>query len=365
MAKETLYGKIYGDLLAAIQNGQYPNGSQLPSEKELTKRYGVSRITSQKALGMLVEQGYVRRIPGRGTFVERDAIKSAPSSDAPATTGTRKDGHKLIGLVVKEIGNFYGTALLKAIEQACVRHGFTLVLKYSGTEEQERRCIDELLEIGAAGMIVVCMHGETYSERILRLALDRFPIVLLDRGLRGIPISFVGTDNVQAAKELVEYLFAQGHREIGCLTHLRPEIDVIMDREKGFCDALLHHGYIASEKDNFVRLDMWHDGHPQEHNNEKLLEYIQNHPEKTAYMAVEHHFAEMMQAACMQAGIDPMPQIVSFDCLRESIFENMYTHIEQNETEMGTQALELVAQAIAGNTRPQTILVPYRLVEHT
>ena len=32
---------------------------------------------------------------------------------------------------------------------------------------------------------------------------------------------------------------------------------------------------------------------------------------------------------------------------------------------MGTQALELVAQAIAGNTRPQTILVPYRLVEHT
>lgn len=365
MAKETLYGKIYGDLLAAIQNGQYPNGGQLPSEKELTKRYGVSRITSQKALGMLVEQGYVRRIPGRGTFVERDVIKSMPPSDAPPVTGARKDGHKLIGLVIKEIGTFYGTTLLKAIEQACVRHGFTLVLKYSGTEEQERRCIDELLEIGVAGMIVVCMHGETYSERILRLALDRFPIVLLDRGLKGIPISFVGTDNVQAAKELVEYLFAQGHREICCVTHLRQEIDVIMDREKGFCDALLRHGYIASEKENFVRLDMWGDGHPQEQNNESLLEYIKNHPEKTAYMAVEHRFAEMTQEACMRAGVEPMPQIVSFDCLRESIFENVYTHIEQNETEMGTQALELVAQAIAGNARPQTILVPYRLVEHT
>lgn len=313
---------------------------------------------------MLVENGYVTRIPGRGTFVQQGAAPNAARAAQPDAVGKRQSTHKLVGLIIKGIGIAYGTALLKAIEQTCVKHGFTLVLKYSGSEEQERRCIDELLEIGAEGMIVVCVHGETYSERILRLALDRYPIVLLDRGLKGIPISFVGTDNVQASKELVEYLFAQGHREICCVTHMRPEIDVIVDRERGFSDTLLHHGHLVSEEENFVRVDLWGEQQTQEENINKLIAYMRAHPEKTAYMAVEHQFAEMVQAACWRCGRENPPQIVSFDCLRESIYQNQYTHIEQDETAMGTQAVELVAQAIGGDTQPQTIRVPYKLVPH-
>lgn len=362
MAKETLYGKIYGDLLSAIQNGQYPRDGRLPSEKELTQRYGVSRITSQKALSMLVENGYVKRVPGRGTFVQPGAAR-AVHDVRPAAPFKQRDGHKLVGLVIKAIEPVYGTTLLEAIERTCVKHGFTLVLKYSGTEEQERRCIDELLEIDAKGMIVVCMHGETYSERILRLALDRYPIVLLDRGLKGIPISFVGTDNVQASMDLVDYLLGQGHREICCVTHMRPAIDVIEDRERGFSDALLHHGYIAGTE-NFVRVELWGDQDAQEKNIQSLVAYIRAHPEKTAYMAVEHRFAEMVQAACQRCSLDNPPQIVSFDCLSGSIYQNQYTHIEQDEAAMGTQAVELVAQLIAGNTQPQTIRVPYKLVQH-
>ena len=49
-----MYKKIYDDLLEAIEKGIYPPGSKLPSEKELMEQYNVSRITSKKALEMLV-----------------------------------------------------------------------------------------------------------------------------------------------------------------------------------------------------------------------------------------------------------------------------------------------------------------------
>lgn len=56
MKRDPLYLKIYNDLLAGIKNGTYASGSRLPSEKELSSNYDVSRITSKKALEMLASR---------------------------------------------------------------------------------------------------------------------------------------------------------------------------------------------------------------------------------------------------------------------------------------------------------------------
>jgi GntR family transcriptional regulator len=56
-------------LREAIFNGEYPPGSKLPNEEELCVRFGVSRTTIREAVRGLVEEGFLVRRQGSGTFV--------------------------------------------------------------------------------------------------------------------------------------------------------------------------------------------------------------------------------------------------------------------------------------------------------
>jgi GntR family transcriptional regulator len=64
-----MYYQIQTHLLKAIRSGQLNAGDALPSEEELSRVYGVSRMTSRHALQSLTSQGFASRHRGRGTFV--------------------------------------------------------------------------------------------------------------------------------------------------------------------------------------------------------------------------------------------------------------------------------------------------------
>lgn len=63
------YAQIRADLLRDIENGTLQAGDRAPSERELTQRYQVSRMTARHALTTLEAEGFLNRIPGSGTFV--------------------------------------------------------------------------------------------------------------------------------------------------------------------------------------------------------------------------------------------------------------------------------------------------------
>ena len=52
-----------------IVAGEYRPGQPIPTEDQLQKFYGVSRTTVRLALAKLVNEGYIRRQQGKGTFV--------------------------------------------------------------------------------------------------------------------------------------------------------------------------------------------------------------------------------------------------------------------------------------------------------
>lgn len=60
---------VRSDLRRAIVGGEFPPGTKLPNEDALCARFAVSRITLREAVRGLIEDGYVVRRQGSGTFV--------------------------------------------------------------------------------------------------------------------------------------------------------------------------------------------------------------------------------------------------------------------------------------------------------
>lgn len=56
-------------ILARIESGDLQPGQPVPSEKELTDLFGVARTTARRAVGWLRDEGAVRTVPGRGSYV--------------------------------------------------------------------------------------------------------------------------------------------------------------------------------------------------------------------------------------------------------------------------------------------------------
>jgi GntR family transcriptional regulator len=64
-----LYLQIQEIIKSKIVIGEFSAGDQIPTEKDFSKLYHVSNITARQAILNLVEEGFLIRIPGKGTFV--------------------------------------------------------------------------------------------------------------------------------------------------------------------------------------------------------------------------------------------------------------------------------------------------------
>ena len=84
-----LYHQIFMILRAKIIDGEYSEKSLLPSENEIARLFGVSRITAVRALNELAAQGLVSRARGKGTIVrlvETGTIVRGPAERIRAKT---------------------------------------------------------------------------------------------------------------------------------------------------------------------------------------------------------------------------------------------------------------------------------------
>lgn len=64
-----LYHKLSQEISSKIENGIWPVGSKIPSERQLVETYNLSRITVRNAIAECVNQGKLKKVHGKGTFV--------------------------------------------------------------------------------------------------------------------------------------------------------------------------------------------------------------------------------------------------------------------------------------------------------
>jgi GntR family transcriptional regulator len=75
-SKVPLYYQLKEQIRKDILNGGYQEGDLIPSERELSDRYDLSSTTIRRALNDLVQENFLERKAGKGTFVRLKKVKA-------------------------------------------------------------------------------------------------------------------------------------------------------------------------------------------------------------------------------------------------------------------------------------------------
>ncbi|MDR2629890.1 MAG: GntR family transcriptional regulator [Spirochaetaceae bacterium] len=355
------YRYIYDYLLEEINSGRLKGGDRAPTEKELCQQFGVSRITSKRALEMLAANGYIIRFRGKGSFIKDDV-----------ETGAISGVSGLIGLLIPSFRDFFGATFVCEAIKNCGGLGYHLLVKHTrDSVSEESDAINALTELNTAGILLMPVLGEYYNADILKLVLRKKPLVLVDRKMHGLAVPSVSTDNVQAAETGTNYLLGLGHRKIAFYSGPISDVSTVEDRKQGFIGALLKAGIVPDPALFCHELLIWQypfldDGVIAE-NTAVVKDHLKSHPEISAVFAAEYPSALLLQEAANQLGL-AVPgdiSIVCFDAPRGISPRPSFTSLCQDEKTLAKIAVDLLHKLIAPeNPVPAgDILVPAQFVE--
>lgn len=373
-----LYERIYNYLLQKIKDGELQSGDRVPSEKELADQFSVSRITSKKALELLSMNQIIERVQGKGSFVSEslpdlNATKLGIPPESAVVGDIKTVNHsdwKVVAFILPDFADSYGLRMLHGLEERCSALGCRMFVKLTyDRREEEEAAIRSFVDLGVDGIVIFPVHGEHYNTELLRLVLDKYPLVLVDRYLKGLAAAAVYTDNRKSTLDITNYLFEQGHTQVGFISAPADNTSTIEDRLMGFTDAFSQRGlglrpeYVITnlysslprsfESDN-IRLDV-----------QTVRHYIEANPQLTAFVVAEYNLALIVHEALLSLGkrVPEDCQIVCFDSPEEPFGQHRFTHVRQNEYAMGRQAVDLLQLQWNQQTVPMHNTVPYEIVK--
>ncbi len=214
-----LYERIQNDLIEKINSGFFIAGDKLPSENELCKIYNVSRITATKALTELSLNGYIYRIQGKGSYVSNSNTKSSNVQIGPKlieqTTPSKFSRPIKIALILHSAANYHSGQIIESVINTLPYPNFFVSTIFNSSPEIEDYAIKSIESGNHDGMILFPSEYEFCSNKILRLFLNKFPMVLIDRTFPSINCNYVLCDNVIGSKLAFEHLYNKGHQKIG------------------------------------------------------------------------------------------------------------------------------------------------------
>jgi len=362
-----LYEQIYNYLFHKIKSGELSSGSRVPSEKELAEQFGVSRITSKKALEMLSANRLIERVQGKGSFVAEQLPELDESGSASAP---HHQNWKMVGLILPDFADSYGLQLIHGVEEKCSELGGRMLMKITyDKQEEEDAAIRSFLQIGVDGFIIFPVHGEHYSPEYLRLVLDKYPLVFVDRYLKGLAACSVYTDNRAAAFDITKYLIDRGHSQIGFISLPAENTSTIEDRMQGYTEALIRNGQRLNPQHLMTNLYSSVPRSFEERNVQvdfaNVKTFVELNPELTAFVVAEYNLALILREVLISMGknIPGECSIVCFDSPPNPFNKYFFTHVRQDEFAMGRQAVEYLQMQWDSKEVPYHTTVPYTIVK--
>ena len=336
---QPLYQKIVTDLKQQIDSGKLALNAQLPTEKELSEQYQVSRITSKRALTELEQAGLIYRVRGKGSFVKE-----------PSTP--KKLAKRILFLLPfvndLSLGNF-NDGLTPAMQKKKIDVFMT------HADFLNNRTADQLIQ-EFDGMIYYTNTADQHIELLFELYLKQFPVVLLDKKIHDFDFPAVLSDNLEGGRLATQALIDAGHQKIGYIFgEAQPPQST---RQRYF-------GYLSCLKQNNIAFHTALED--KQANIDALLEYCQQH-QLTAIVCENdlvaiHAMRELRSAAIAVPGeID----VVGFDNIQAAaLVDPPLTTISQDFKKIGQLASETLITWIETGQKPADIAVPVTLIQRS
>ncbi len=233
--KTPVYLKIKQDLESMISSGLLRSGGLVPGERALAGRFGAATGTVRKAIGMMVSEGKLVRMPRKGTVV------------SPGIQQGKGKGKSTWAVVVPIIHYFY-PLLIGYIEKEARQLDTSVITACTyDNVELERQQIMRAIENGAQGILIAPAtprQGRT-RETLEYLANLPVPAVIIDHWGVNLPmtgIDCVLSDNYAGVYQATVHMIRHGFTKIATVPgNSNWNLDSA-ERYRGYISAMKDHG---------------------------------------------------------------------------------------------------------------------------
>ena len=200
------YEEIVSWVRDRIDQGELCYGDRLPSEKEMTETFAVSRQTVRRALEVLSEEGTVEGRRGSGTYV---AVKKR-----------QRSSQIRIAVMLTYVDTYIFPSIIKGIERVLSEEGAVLqICVTDNAVEKERMILQDFLRTRAVdGLIAEPVKSGLPSPNLeLYKEIEKagIPVLFINSFYSGLDIPHISLDDQEAGYLAAKHLLECGHTRIG------------------------------------------------------------------------------------------------------------------------------------------------------
>lgn len=317
-------------IINVIQDGKIKQDEQIYSENELAEKFNISRQTVRQAIGELVNDGWLYRIQGKGTFVNSTNISNAP---------------KIIGVIISFLDNYIFPSIVQGIEQKLAKENYNIFLSCTYNRyEKEKTCIENLLNQNISGVIVESVKSSFPNPNIelyQKLAEKGIPILFIHSLYTDFQCSYLVQDDKKAGYIATKYLIDNNHKNIGGIFKFDYKQGIL--RFEGFQQAL-NESQIDIDDNRII----WFDDDDIEYKlkSKKIITILKT---STAIVCYNDEIAIKLMPTIQKLGLN-IPDdisIISFDDSAMSLaVKPQLSTIVHPKNELGQRAAEIIIDLI-------------------
>lgn len=317
---QPLYIRLYEHLRQYIDTEKARKCGKLPTEKELSAMFKISRNTVCQALNMLENEQLICRIKHRGTFLTSSLNEFDPQNI-----------RRTIGVVFPDSPSWQDA--VAAIGKICRTTGYDYKLyTYEWRNSEDEMRVIEKAQKRSRGLILYPGSNGTDADWIRSIS-GNYPLVLFDLHIIGLECNSVASDHYQGAYTLATALIKRNCRKF-CIIADNRKISTIHLRQSGYIQAMRDHGIAFDDS------CIWQG-------------------------AADHELIDFLQAGKFDALLDTSRHLLPggipgkkiwfarFDRVEEPEINGFHTAVaEQNKKEIGTQAALLLKNVLRYGALP-------------